>query len=67
MESLDGCFCDLCRNEPLLRSLSGARRIIEGWRTDDHRDRPHTSLSSLTPNEFSTRCRWRHNTNRIQL
>ena len=67
VESLNGRFRDECLNEHLFRSLSAARHLIEEWRVDYNHDRPHTSLGGLTPNEFATRSRQDHNTNRVQL
>jgi len=39
----------------MFRSLPEARKIIETWRIDYNTQRPHTSLSGLTPREFATR------------
>lgn len=38
-------------NETLFRSLGEARRLIEAWRHDFNRHRPHSKLVSLTPNQ----------------
>ena len=67
VESLIGRFRDECLNEHVFRSLPVARSLIEAWRVAHNQDRPHTSLGGLTPNEFATRFRRDHNTNRVQL
>ena len=37
----------------LVTSLDQARRAIEEWRIDyNNRERPHSSLDNLTPEEF---------------
>jgi transposase InsO family protein len=47
----------LMANDHLLPTLATARRIIQAWRTDDNRVRPHSSLSGLAPGEFTNRPR----------
>jgi putative transposase len=54
-ESLIGRLRDEFLNENLFRGLRHARQIIETWRHDYNHERPHTSLSGLTPTEFATR------------
>jgi putative transposase len=66
-ESFIGRLRDECLNEHLFRSLTEARRIIEGWRLDYNTGRPHTSLSGLTPAEFATRPAKGHNQNGLYL
>jgi putative transposase len=44
-----------------------ARHIIEAWRIDYNTDRPHTSLSGLTPIEFANRSEMDQNLNRLSL
>jgi putative transposase len=67
VESLNGRFRDGCLNEHPFRGLHAARQIIEAWRIDYNRHRPHTSLRGLTPNEFATRSTKDHTENRVQL
>ncbi len=67
VESLNGRFRDECLNEHLFRGLPNARRIIEAWRIDYNGQRPHTSLSGLTPNEFAARSRQDHSQNGFWL
>jgi putative transposase len=63
VESFNGRFREECLNEHLFCSLSAACRIIEAWRTDYNMQRPHTSLSGLTPNAFAARPRQGHTEN----
>jgi hypothetical protein len=39
-------------NEAWFLTLADARRIIEAWRQDYNRVRPHSALGYLTPDEF---------------
>lgn len=66
-ESFIGRFRDECLNEHLFGSLKEARHIIEAWRIDYNTDRPHTSLSGLTPNEFANQSQMDQNLNRLSL
>lgn len=54
IESFNGKLRDECLNEHWFLSLADARRIIEHWRIDYNRNRPHSSLGNLTPEEFRT-------------
>lgn len=54
IESFNGRFRDECLNENLFRTLDEARHIIEAWRCDYNRHRPHSSLGNLTPEEFAS-------------
>ncbi len=54
IESFNGRLRDECLNEHWFQSLPHARGIIEEWRTDYNRDRPHSSLGYLSPEEFRT-------------
>jgi putative transposase len=53
IESFQGKFRDECLNEHWFRSLPEARQIIERWREEYNRERPHSSLGNLTPREFA--------------
>jgi putative transposase len=53
VESCNGRLRDECLNEHVFGSLSEARRLIEGWRQDYNRVRPHGSLGGRTPEEFA--------------
>jgi putative transposase len=55
IESFNSRLRDECLNEYLFSSLNEAREIIENWRQDYNRARPHSSLGALTPNEFAQR------------
>ena len=67
IESFNGRLRDEYLNEHLFNGLASARRIIEAWRYDYNRDRPHTSLGGLTPIEFATRSTQDHTENRTNL
>jgi len=67
VESFNGRLRDECLNEHLFANLNEARQIIEEWRIDYNTNRPHTSLSGLTPTEFATRPTQGHNQNRLYL
>lgn len=54
IESFNGRFRDECLNENLFRTLDEARHIIEAWRIDYNRIRPHSALGNLTPEEFAS-------------
>lgn len=52
IESFNGKFRDECLNEHWFTSLKDAQEKIEAWRKDYNRNRPHSSLGNLTPEEF---------------
>ena len=52
IESFNGRLRDECLNEHWFLSLPDARRIVEDWRIDYNRNRPHSSLGNLSPEEF---------------
>ena len=54
IESFNGRLRDECLNEHWFLSLPDARRIVEEWRIDYNRERPHSSLGNLSPEEFRT-------------
>lgn len=53
IESFNGRFRDECLNQHWFVNLGHARRIVEAWRLDYNRARPHSSLGYLTPDEFA--------------
>ena len=53
IESFNSRLRDECLNEHLFGSLAEAREIIESWRLDYNQARPHSSLGTLTPQEFA--------------
>ena len=53
-ESFIGRLRDECLNENWFISLKHARDVIETWRLDYNKARPHTSLGGLTPMEYAT-------------
>jgi putative transposase len=52
LESFNGRFRDECLNEHWFLGLADARRIVEGWRLDYNRRRPHSALGYRAPEEF---------------
>lgn len=52
VESMNGKFRDECLSESWFTSLADARRIIEAWRVDYNRVRPHKSLGDMTPEQY---------------
>lgn len=55
VESFNGKFRDECLNEHWFRDVPEAQEIIEEWRVDYNRNRPHSSLNYLAPAEFAAR------------
>ena len=52
-ESFHGRLRDECLNEHWFLGLGDARRIVETWRQDYNRERPHSALGYQTPAEFA--------------
>lgn len=52
IESFNGKFRDECLNQHYFTSLNEAREIIEMWREDYNKVRPHQALGNLTPESF---------------
>lgn len=55
IENFNGKLRDECLNEHWFTSLDHARKAIEDWRLDYNRERPHSSLGNLSPEEFLNR------------
>ena len=53
VESFIGSFRDELLNETLFTTLAEAKMHITAWKEDYNRNRPHSSLGNLTPNEFA--------------
>jgi putative transposase len=53
IESFNSRLRAECLNEHVFVSLSDARTKIEQWRIEYNRERPHSSLGHLTPEEFA--------------
>ena len=54
VESFNGKFRDECLNEHWFRGVSEAQDIIEEWRVNYNRNRPHSLLNYLAHAEFAT-------------
>jgi len=52
VESFHGRLRDECLDRHWSLGLGDARQIVEAWRRDDHRLRPHSSLGYRPPEEF---------------
>lgn len=52
-ESFHGRVRDECLNEHWFLGLANARQIVEAWRQDYNRERPHSALGYQTPAEFA--------------
>lgn len=55
IESFNGRLRDECLNVHDFISIADARALIEAWRQDYNRFRPHGALGHLTPSEFAER------------
>jgi putative transposase len=55
IESFNGRLRDECLNQHWFWSLADARQIVEDWRLDYNRARPHSALGGLTPEEYRLR------------
>ena len=53
IESFNGKLRDECLNEHWFSNMPYARAIVEAWRQDYNRVRPHSALGNLTPEEFA--------------
>lgn len=54
-ESFHSRLRDECLNEHWFLGLADARRIVENWRQDYNRNRPHSALGYQSPVEFAQR------------
>ncbi len=52
VESFNGRLSDECLNQHWFLSLADVRRILEDWRADYNRVRPHSALGYRPPEEF---------------
>jgi putative transposase len=57
IESFNSRLREECLNEQVFVSLEDARHKIERWRLQYNRERPHSSLGYLAPEEFAARNR----------
>ncbi|EOC3070239.1 IS3 family transposase [Cronobacter malonaticus] len=58
IESFNGRFRDECLNEHWFSDIVHARKVINDWRQDYNKCRPHSALNYQTPSEFAAR--WRN-------
>ena len=52
IESFNGRLRDECLNQHVFLNLDEARRIVEDWRQDYNRERPHSALGGLSPEMY---------------
>jgi len=57
IESFNGKLRHECLNREIFRNTLEAQIIIEAWREEYNRYRPHSSLGYLTPEEFASQYR----------
>ena len=55
VESFNGSLRDECLNVNWFESLDEASAIIEAWRVEYNKSRPHMALDGLAPGEFARR------------
>jgi len=55
IESFNSRLREECLNEHVFTSLDDARTKIEQWRIEYNRERPHSTLGYLTPEEFAAK------------
>lgn len=53
IESFNGKLRDEYLNEHIFVNLQEAKRLVETWREDYNKQRPHSSLNGKTPNEVA--------------
>jgi putative transposase len=53
IESFNSRYREECLNQHWFTSIREAREIIEDWRIDYNKERPHSSLKYQTPEEFA--------------
>ena len=65
IESFNGRLRDECLNQHWFKNLREAKTIIEAWRVDYNRERPHSSLKNLAPEDFKQA--WENENNNPKL
>lgn len=53
IESFNGKLRDECLNESIFVNLQEAKRLVETWREEYNKQRPHSSLNGKTPDEVA--------------
>jgi putative transposase len=54
IESFNGTFRDDCLNQHWFSSIAEARLLIEHWRNEYNRLRPHSSIGRIPPDSFAS-------------
>jgi putative transposase len=52
IKSFNGKLRDECLNEHWFATIWDAREKVEAWRVEYNRERPHSSLQNMTPEQF---------------
>lgn len=52
IESFNGRLRDECLNQHAFLTLDEARQVLEDWRQDYNRERPHSALGGLSPDMY---------------
>jgi putative transposase len=55
IESFNGKLRHECLRQHWFASLASARLVIEAWRLDYNKNRPHSSLDDLAPEQYVAR------------
>lgn len=53
IESFNGRLRDECLNQNWFQNVAHARELIERWRLEYNKERPHSSLNNMTPEEYA--------------
>ena len=53
IESFNGKLRMECLNQSWFMSLEESQKVLDAWRSDYNRIRPHSALGNLAPNEFA--------------
>ncbi|HSX14211.1 MAG TPA: integrase core domain-containing protein [Chlamydiales bacterium] len=53
IESFNGKLRDECLNESIFVTLQEAKKLVEAWREEYNKRRPHSSLNGKTPDEVA--------------
>ena len=67
IESFNGRLRDECLNQHWFKNLREAKTIIEAWRVDYNRERPHSSLKNLAQEDFKQAWEYENNNPKLSL